>query len=178
MVDLAKVLESGPVRLEPMVDAHVEALRTACAADLEIWQIYPVNLGGDGFDVSLGMMRSATDWTGFAAIDTANGQVVGMSHFIRPTLFGVVEIGGTYLAPQVRGTGYNRVMKKLMINHAFASGIVKVEFRVDTRNRRSMAAVEALGAQREGTIRQDMVTWTGYRRDTALYGLLATEWAG
>ena len=119
-----------------------------------------------------------SDWINFAALDSASGEVVGMSHFIRPTLYGVVEIGGTYISPRVRGGDFNRTMKKLMIERAFSSGFVKIEFRVDTRNARSMRAVEKLGATREGTIRQDVVTWTGYRRDTALFGLLSHEWTG
>ena len=178
MAELSAVLEKAPVRLEPLEDRHIEPLREACREDREIWEIYPVNLGGDGFDEAIAAMRAMGEWTNFAAIETDSGELVGMSNFIRPTAFSVVEIGGTYLAPRVRGGPFNRTMKKLMIEHAFAHGFVKVEFRVDTRNTRSMAAVEKLGAKREGTIRQDMVTWTGYRRDTALYGLLEHEWAG
>lgn len=178
MTELAAPLEMAPVRLEPLEEHHVEPLRSACAEDKDIWEIYPANFGGDQFDTALGLMRSMSDWTNFAAVDSVSGTVVGMSHFIRPTLYGVVEIGGTYLAPRVRGSTFNRTMKKLMIERAFDSGFVKIEFRVDTRNARSMRAVEKLGARREGTIRQDIVTWTGYRRDTALYGLLNSEWAG
>lgn len=178
MADLAAPLELAPVRLEPLDDHHVEPLRAVCAEDQEIWDIYPANFGGEQFDTALGMMRTMSDWTNFAAIDCATGEVVGMSHFIRPTIYGVVEIGGTYISPRVRGGTFNRTMKALMIERAFEQGFVKIEFRVDTRNTRSMRAVEKLGALREGTIRQDIVTWTGYRRDTALYGLLMSEWTG
>ncbi len=178
MADLLEVLEHGPVRLEPFEDRHLEPLRAACARDQEIWQIYVVNLGGDGFDAAIAMFRASQEWVNFAVIDTATGQLVGITNYIRPTLFGVVEIGGTYIDPSVRGGGFNRAMKKLLIENAFAKGFVKIEFRVDIRNARSKAAVTKLGAVREGTIRQDMVTWTGHRRDTALFGLLRDEWAG
>ena len=102
--------------------------------------------------------------------------VVGMSCYISPIEHGVVEIGFTYIAPKVRGTGLNRGMKTLLLNHAFACGYRKVEFRVDTRNKRSMAAVLKLGAQQEGVLRKNRVTWTGYVRDTAVFGLLKEEW--
>ena len=101
-----------------------------------------------------------------------------MTNFINPDAFGVVEIGGTYISPSVRGTGFNRGMKKLLVEHAFANGFTRIEFRVDTRNTRSMAAVAKLGAAREGTLRRNRVTWTGYVRDTAIFGLLRDEWAG
>jgi RimJ/RimL family protein N-acetyltransferase len=76
----------------------------------------------------------------------------------------------------VRGTGFNAIMKKLMIDRAFACKYRKVGFRVDTRNARSMAAVRKLGAVQEGIMRKDRVTWTDYVRDTAVFGLLKEEW--
>jgi RimJ/RimL family protein N-acetyltransferase len=90
----------------------------------------------------------------------------------------VVEIGGTYIQPSVRGTGFNDSLKKLMIDHAFACGFRRIEFRVDTRNQRSAAAVRKLGAQLDGTLRQNIVTWTGFVRDTYVFSLLADEWHG
>ncbi len=177
-VDLLTTLELGPVRLEPFDDKHVEGLRTACQADQEIWKIYPMNFAGDGFMPSLAVMRASPDFVMFAVIERASGEVVGMTSFIRPTMYGVVEIGGTYIDPRVRGGPFNRDMKKAMIEHAYSCGFAKVEFRVDTRNARSMAAVSKLGAKQEGILRQNMVTWTGYRRDTAVFGLLESEWTG
>ena len=59
------------------------------------------------------------------AVLAVDGSVVGMSSYINPDSHGVVEIGGTYIQPSVRGTGFNDSLKKLMID---------IEFRVDTRN--------------------------------------------
>jgi RimJ/RimL family protein N-acetyltransferase len=87
-----------------------------------------------------------------------------------------LEIGSTYIAPRVRGSGFNRRMKTLMIDHAIAVGFTGIELRVDTRNERSMAAILKLGAVKEGVLRQNRVTWTGYVRDTAVFSLLAHEW--
>ena len=36
MAELSKILESGAVRLEPLVEHHLEPLRAACAEDQEI----------------------------------------------------------------------------------------------------------------------------------------------
>ena len=49
-------------------------------------------------------------------------------------------------------------------------------FKVDTRNRRSQAAVAKLGAVREGVLRRDRLTWTGYIRDTVVFSILDHEW--
>lgn len=177
MEALSCLLEHGPVRLAPLTDEHIEPLRAVCREDQEIWEIYPVNLGGDGFDDAIALWRSS-DWVNFAVIDTRDDALVGTTSFIRPTPHGVVEIGGTYLSPRVRGGPFNRAMKKLMIEHAFAQRFHKVELRADTRNKRSIAAIEKLGATHEGTLRANLVTWTGYRRDTAVFGILKDEWHG
>jgi len=88
----------------------------------------------------------------------------------------VLEIGRTYFAPRARGTGFNGRVKRLMLDRAFDEGFTRVEFRIDTRNSRSMAAVEKLGAVREGRLRRNRITWTGHVRDTAIYSVLADEW--
>lgn len=51
-----------------------------------------------------------------------------------------------------------------------------MQFRVDSRNQRSKAAVSKLGAVREGVLRKDMPTWTGYIRDTVHFSILDSEW--
>jgi RimJ/RimL family protein N-acetyltransferase len=76
----------------------------------------------------------------------------------------------------VRGSGLNRRVKRLLLDRAFAYGIRRVEFRVDDRNQRSKAAVRKLGANQDGLIRAERITWTGHVRDTALFSILAEEW--
>jgi RimJ/RimL family protein N-acetyltransferase len=177
MVDLAALdaaLTDGDVRLEPLADRHVEPLRAACAQDSDIWQIMPGRLFCDDCDAELAKRRGAAGVL-FAALDQAG--VVGTTAYLRPDAReGVLELGGTYIAPSVRGTGYNRRMKRLLIDHAFACGFRRIEFRVDERNGRSQAAVLKLGAKREGLLRQDRVTWTGHLRSTCIFGLLREEW--
>ncbi len=169
-------MEHRRVRLMPFVDAHVEPLRMACAEDDDIWEIYPFSMQGKHFDKAMQAFHGTQNWVRFAAIDVQADRVVGMTSYINPDQHGVVEIGGTYIAPLVRGTGFNAIMKKLMIDRAFACKYRKVGFRVDTRNARSIAAVLKLGAAQEGIMRKDRVTWTGYVRDTAVFGLLKEEW--
>merc|ERR1712185_212845 len=91
-------LHSSLVSLEP--------LRAACAEDQEIWDIYPHSMLGEHFDPVLRAVRSASNRLCFAAIDRSANRVVGMSCYISPSEHGVVEIGFTYIAPKVRGTGH------------------------------------------------------------------------
>ena len=89
---------------------------------------------------------------------------------------GALEIGNTYYVPRLRGTGFNRRVKDLMLARAFGRGFRRVEFRVDARNGRSQAAMAKIGGVREGILRQDRITWTGHVRDTVLFSILADEW--
>lgn len=175
---LAAPLSDEAVRLEPLTPAHYPALRKACAADPDIWEIFPVNMMGEDFDAVMAArerFHDAGKWITFAAINA--GKVVGLSSYIDPIdKDHTLEIGGTYIAPEVRGGAYNAVIKRLMIERAFRCGFTRIEFRIDTRNKRSMAAVAKLGATREGTLRKNRITWTGFVRDTAIFGLLADEW--
>ncbi len=89
---------------------------------------------------------------------------------------GSLEIGFTYYRPRFRGTGINRRIKDMMIRRAIESGFHRIEFRVDSRNKRSQAAMNKLGATREGVLRADTVTWTGHVRDTVMFSILSDEW--
>jgi RimJ/RimL family protein N-acetyltransferase len=163
-------MADGALRLEPLVEAHRAGLAAACAADTAIWEIYPSDWSPAGFDANFDAVLAADHRLAFAILH--EGRVVGMSSYLNPSaVHGSTEIGGTYLAPQTRGTGINARFKRLMLDRAAACGFRRIEFRVDTRNTRSMAAVEKLGATREGILRRHMVTWTGHVRDTALYAL-------
>lgn len=169
-------LADGDVRLAPLVEDHVEPLRVVCAEDRDIWEIYPHSMLGEHFDAAMAGRR-AVPGAIFAAC--RDDEVIGITAYLRPdAVNGVVEIGGTYIAPRMRGTGYNARMKRMLIAHAFACGFNRVEFRVDERNARSQAAVLKLGARREGLLRQDRVTWTGHVRNTCIFGLLREEWIG
>lgn len=162
-------------RAELVTDERLEALKAACAEDREIWAIYANNFGPDGFDESIALYRSSPRNRTFVLFE--GDELAGMSSFL-----GIdegrrcLEIGGTYYRPHLRGSGFNRRVKDMMLKRAFDSGIRRVEFRVDHRNERSQAAMKKLGAVREGVLRADRITWTGYVRDTVLFAILKEEW--
>lgn len=162
-------------RGEPMTEAHREPLRAACAEDPTLWPRYYADFGAAAFDASFDELMARPGWHRFALYD--GDTFVGMSCFLniddsRQTL----EIGSTYYRPALRGTGFNRRIKDMMLVRAFDAGIRRVEFRVDARNVRSQAAMIKLGATREGMLRADRITWTGHVRDTVLFSILRDEW--
>lgn len=174
-----QVLENRFVRLEPLGDQHREDLRAACDADTTIWEtLYPFSWAGEHFEPTWEMLAGnvAKGATQAFAV-TVDGRCVGMTCFIGPDRANaVVEVGGTYYAPQFRGGAVNPAAKRLMMTHAFESGARRVVYRVDAINARSRAAVTKLGAVQEGVLRQDRVVWTGRIRDTVIFSILADEW--
>jgi RimJ/RimL family protein N-acetyltransferase len=150
-------------------------LKDACAEDRDVWQIYANDFGPAGFDRSIGLYTANPRNRTFVLFD--GDELAGMSSFIGIDQDRqVLEIGGTYYRPRLRGTGFNRRVKDMMLGRAFQCGIRRVEFRVDARNHRSQAAMKKLGAVREGVLRADRITWTGHVRDTVLFAVLRDEW--
>jgi RimJ/RimL family protein N-acetyltransferase len=174
-----KVLEGRFARLEPMGEAHREELRAACEADPATWnELYPYSMLGEAFDASWARMEDdAAAGRLIPLAVVAEGRCRGMTCYIAPdAASAVVEIGGTYYAPEVRGGPVNPACKRLMLGNAFEAGCRRAVFRVDAINARSRAAVTKLGAVEEGVLRQDRVTWTGRLRDTVIFSILADEW--
>jgi RimJ/RimL family protein N-acetyltransferase len=150
-------------------------LKAACAEDGDIWQIYANTFGPEGFDASIDLYVNNPRNRTFVLFE--GDELAGMSSFLGiDEARQVLEIGGTYYRPHLRGTGFNRRVKAMMLERAFTSGIRRVEFRVDNRNARSQAAMKKLGAVREGVMRADRITWTGHVRDTVLFAILKHEW--
>lgn len=159
----------------PFAEEHRAALKAACAEDREIWAIYSSSFAPEQFDGSLDSWLARPDMETFVLFE--GDELAGMSSFlaIEPER-GVLEIGGTYYRPHLRGTGFNRRVKDMMLRRAFDCDYRRIEFRVDARNARSQAAMAKLGATREGFLRADRITWNGHVRDTVLFSILRDEW--
>jgi RimJ/RimL family protein N-acetyltransferase len=174
-----QTLEGRFVRLEPFKPEHKEEIRAVVDCDPAAWSILLVNPMGAGFDEywEANCGAPATERLPYAIRRLSDAQVVGAStYFTARARHGGVEIGATFLRPDVRTSFVNPETKILMLGHAFDSGAVRVQFTVDVRNQRSQAAVAKLGAVREGILRQDTQTWTGHIRDTVVFSILDSEW--
>ena len=87
-----------------------------------------------------------------------------------------LEIGGTWYARAFQRTATNTECKYLLLGHAFeAPGCVRVQLKTDARNLRSQAAVERLGAVKEGVLRKHMRLPDGTQRDSVMYSITDDE---
>jgi RimJ/RimL family protein N-acetyltransferase len=173
-------LEGRIVRLEPLARAHAEGLWTA-SRDPRAWRWLSIPQPTTREELAAwarAALAAAEAGTELPFATLADGRVVGSTRFLalRPE-HRSVEIGWTWLQPDVWGTGVNVEAKLLMLTHAFEVWRCRrVELKTDALNDRSRSAMEALGATFEGIHRKHMLVRGGESRDTAWYAILDDDW--
>lgn len=172
-------LEGSHVRLEPLDEQHAGGLFEA-GSNARDWAYMPRGCFTSEGDC-LGWIqqgRAVADQLAFAIIDKASGRPAGSTRYltIRPEHRGL-EIGWTWLGADWQRSAVNTETKLLLLAHAFDDlGAIRVEFKTDERNLRSQAALERIGATREGVLRQHMIVQEGYLRNSVYFSILDEEW--
>jgi N-acetyltransferase len=182
---LSPITLEGPlIRLEPLSLSHSGGLAQA-GSDPTLWRymLYG-NLSLPGamqawVQDMLNRQAAGADLP-FAVIHKPSGQIAGATRYldIRPRDRGL-EIGGTWYAPEFQRTGVNTECKYLLLRHAFETlGCIRVQFKTDARNERSMRGIERIGAKREGILRNHMLLPDGHKRDSVYFSIIDSEWPG
>ena len=171
-------LQARGIRLAPLALAHEAGLRAA-AADGELWNIRVTSVPEPAQTRQYIEDALATgNRFAFAVLDAASGDVLGSTSFhdILPTVKRV-EIGYTWYARSCQRSHVNTTCKLLMMSHAFETlGCHVVGWRTDNFNFASQAAIERLGARKDGVIRGHALRRDGTIRDTVMYSLRSGEW--
>ena len=174
-------LQDRGVQLVPLALEHEEGLRAA-AADGELWNIrvtgVPAPHETRPYIADALQMRETGNRFAFAVLDASTGTVLGSTsyHDILPAVKRV-EIGYTWYARRCQRTHVNTTAKLLMMGHAFDTlGCNVVGWRTDNFNFASQAAIERLGARKDGVIRGHALRRDGTIRDTVMYSMTAGEW--
>jgi len=174
-------LSARGVSLVPLALAHEEGLRAA-AADGELWNIrvtsVPEPKDTRKYIEDALAMREAGHRFAFAVIEDSSGKVIGSSsyHDIVPAIHRL-EIGYTWYAKSYQRSHVNSTCKLLLMSHAFETlGCHVVGWRTDNFNFASIAAIERLGAKKDGVLRGHALRRDGTIRDTVMYSLRSGEW--
>jgi RimJ/RimL family protein N-acetyltransferase len=175
------VLEGDHVRLEPLSRAHLSQLiEVGLDGDIFQWYTHPIRTAGEMREFLEVALREQTAGVAipFATIARATGQAIGATRFGNIDWTNRrVEIGWTWLTPRWQRTAANTESKYLMLRHAFeAWGCNRVEFKTDSLNTRSCAALRGIGAREEGTLRNHMVTASGRLRHSVYFSVIRDEW--
>jgi N-acetyltransferase len=171
-------LEFNGVRLEPLGPHHLDGLRAA-AQDGELWNLRITSVP-EPHDTEA-YIRTALETTNrvaFAVVDASSDAVLGTTsyHDIMPAI-DRVEIGYTWYAKSRQRSHVNTSCKLLLLSHAFDTlGCAVVGLRTDNFNYASQAAIERLGAKKDGVIRHHAPRRDGTVRDTVMYSIVRGEW--
>jgi RimJ/RimL family protein N-acetyltransferase len=175
------LLEDAYVALEPLTPGHAPALEAA-AADGELWKLWFTSAPGLGETTGYIAKALAGQQAGlmlpFAVREKSSGEIVGSTRF-----YDYVDdprraaIGYTWYAKRWQKSHLNTACKRLLLQHAFETwNCVAVEFHTDHRNLDSQRAIERLGAQREGVLRNHKRRPDGSLRNTVCYSVIDSEW--
>lgn len=175
-------LHGKHVRLEPLSEEHIAGL-AEIGKGQDFWKYM---LYGDMKTEAdfrhfvtdlLAREQKGTDLP-FAAIHLASGRIAGSTRYLNivPNDRGL-EVGGTWYGLDFQRTAVNTECKYLLLTHAFEIlKCIRVQIKTDSLNVRSQAAIERIGAVKEGVLRNHMILPDGRIRHSVFYSILDTEW--
>lgn len=176
----ATVLDGTFARLERLdPDRHARALFDANALETTgaNWTYLPVGpfAAFEPYDAWLRGVAAGTDPYFFTVIDRAAGAPVGVAAYLRidPNA-GAIEVGHINFSPLAQRRAVATDAMFLMMQHAFALGYRRYEWKCDALNLPSRRAADRLGFTYEGLFRQAVV-YKGRNRDTAWYSIVDHE---
>lgn len=175
-------LEGEHARLVPLAPEHAGALYEI-SRDEAIWRYLPCPPPATVEEMR-GFISSALAEAErglrlpFAILAKSSGQPAGSTSYLDIQRWHrTIEIGWTWVGTPYQRTALNTECKFLLFRHAFEDlGANRVSLKTDGRNLRSQAAIERIGAKREGTLRKHMRLPNGYVRDTVYFSVIAEEW--
>ena len=174
------------VILEPLAEEHHDGLVDA-ATDGGLWKLWYTSVPApDAMAAEIRRRLSLQEQgsmlpftTRLTDPDTGGpGRIIGMTTYMNiDAATPRVEIGSTWNAASVQGTGTNPDSKLLLLRHAFeVIGCPAVEFRTHWLNHQSREAIARLGAKQDGVLRSHSRTSDGNLRDTVVFSILDHEW--
>lgn len=170
------------IDLLPLDKDHYAELQ-ALAADKRIWEFYPydasepanfLNVFADAL-----LEREKGSQYPFVIMQRSRQKIIGSTRFLDlQPIHRKLEIGATWLHPDYWATAVNAECKLLLLTYCFEKlGALRVQLKTDENNTRSRKAIEKIGGQFEGILRNDMVRSNGSSRNSAYYSLIYEEWA-
>lgn len=175
-------IEGRIVRLTPLRQEHASALWSV-GQNPALWRWMPWTIETDANFSELVSRSVAWAESGsgqaFVIQSLDGGEMIGSTAYLNADEYNLrVEIGATWITPSWQRTGVNTECKWLLLRHAFEElGANRVEFKTDSMNVRSRAALERIGAKEEGTLRNHMVRPDGSLRHSTYFSVTVEEWS-
>ncbi len=181
MIDHPLILNGQVVRLEPLLEEHIEPLMAIARTTPKTFKFTSTPVTDeqrDRYFEQAFRQRDLQEAYPFVLKLQGSNQIVGSSRFADINWqHRNCELGYTWIDKRFHGGSVNVESKYLMLSHAFEElGFVRVQIHTDTRNIRSQKAIERLGAVYEGILRCHMITKGGYIRDSMVFSITYPDW--
>ena len=167
------VMEDEYIRLEPLAMSHVNFLsQWVHDTDTWRWWLREPPLTEQKLSAAIASaLQVGEERQPFAIYSKETKDFVGETSFwFRDA--GDIEIGSTWLCHAVRGTGFNRKVKRLMIDHAInVLGFSRVVLQTDALNLRCQRAIEKIGGVEFDRIVDHKAVWDGRMRTSVFYAV-------
>jgi len=178
------ILENENVLLRPLQMQDYDLLLEYALNEPGTWQYSLISAAGaDNLKAYIQSALRARDDKKeypFIVYDKVKQKHVGSTRFYDIQLNNqTLQLGYTWYAAAAQGTGLNRQCKYLMLEFAFEKmEMLRVEFRADNKNTRSINAMKSIGCTIEGVLRSNCASAGGQRRDSIVLSILSHEWQG
>jgi RimJ/RimL family protein N-acetyltransferase len=176
------VLEGRHVRLEPLTREHLPALEKV-AFDERIWRYMMTKVETPEqlerwLESALKAKLAPLPQMPWVTVLKDGNRVVGSTRFIDLDMTNkTVEIGHTWITPELHQRGVNPEAKLLQLTYAFETlGLNRVALKTHHENLQSQAAMKKLGAVYEGTFRNHYVMSDGSLRHSVWFSITKEEW--
>ena len=175
------LLKGLQITLVPLAESHIAEL-IELAQDKRIWQHYAMD-GSDAdklktsLENGLAEREAGTQYPFIIQLNATN-KIIGSTRFLDlQREHQKLEIGWTWLHPDYWGTNINTECKWTLLTFCFEElKAQRVQLKTDENNMRSRKAIEKIGAQFEGILRNDMIRDNGTNRNSAYYSIIQSEW--
>lgn len=168
-------------RLEPLTaERHAADLFAAYSQDTEgrLWTYLPYGpfASPDDYTAWMNSIIPSSDPLFYAIIDHQTGRAAGIASYLRISpAIGSIEVGHINYAPALQRTPAATEAMYLMMDHVFALGYRRYEWKCDALNAPSRSAAQRLGFSFEGVFRQATI-YKARNRDTAWFAVIDQEW--
>ena len=173
-------LKGRYVQIVPMERNHIKEMYDIGQKE-EIWRYLPVKIKTQKEMAKFVENALANKETGeefpFVLLD-CNEKVIGTTRFMDiSNINRSLEIGWTWLTPDVWGTPVNIECKYLLLKYCFEHmKCIRVQLKTDELNLRSQKAIERIGGVREGILRNHMIRKDGSYRNSVIYSVIENDW--
>lgn len=180
--DFYPTLENKRALLRPLKASDQELLAEIALNEPDLWRFTATLINSPEalqayFETALSEREQGLSIP-FLIFDKEKNKPAGCTRFMQPNAqHKRVEIGWTWLGSEFQGSGLNKAMKYLLLEHAFeAMDMNRVELKTSELNTPSRNAIASIGAVQEGILRSHMINDDGTVRNTVYFSIIKEEW--